>query len=1088
MPRIFDNIQLSLLPALRDTLNLCHRADFCAGYFHLRGWKAVADIVEQWEGSEGGRCRLMVGMQRLPDETLRQAHRIIKRDELIDNALAARWRKELAQGLKEQLTIGLPTDADRTTLLQLANHLRDGKLAVKAHLRHPLHAKLYLCHRNDPINPIVGYVGSSNLTMAGLLNQGELNVDVLDGDACDKLSRWFEDRWNDRWSLDISQELIEIIETSWVRPLPPYYIYLKMAYHLSREARAGQAEFDVPREFGAQLFDFQTAAVKIAAHHVNARGGVVLGDVVGLGKTVMASAIASIFQQAPYFLETLVICPANLKSMWEEALAKHRLIGKVMKITEVHRLSQERRYRLVIIDESHNLRAGEGTRYRHILEYIETNEPRVVLLSATPYNKHYSDLFHQLRLFVPPDKTLGIRPERMLADIGVAEFVAQRQCAPDTLAAFPHSHHADDWRELMRLYLVRRTRSFIKANYARTDENGRKYLLFSDGSPFFFPTRTPITVPFPVDEHDQSDQYARLFSPQVVDTINDLNLPRYGLGNYLRPSFKGPLTEAEAQIVGNLSRAGRRLMGFCRTNLFKRLESSGEAFLLSIERHMQRNSVFIHALANKLPLPIGSQDSALLDAAFTDEDEDGDYQAGAAQIYGYFANEKRRQFGWLRAELFEPALKNALEADNRALQGLLALSGPWDAGRDRKVAALFQLVQERHRDEKVLVFSQFADTVRYLERELARRQVSGLAAVTGDDEDPTAIAHRFSPRSNDAKISDEIRVLLATDVLSEGQNLQDGHIVINYDLPWAIIRLIQRAGRVDRIGQHAPEIRCYSFLPADGVEDLIALRGRLRQRLFQNAEVIGTDERFFDDEDATELRDLYNERAGILDDEDDGEVDLASQAFQIWKNATDADPQLRKIIPSLPDVVEGAKTYDAAAGGPGTIVYTRSPGDTDSLVWVGDDGQVLTQSHWLILKSAACAADTPARELAPNHHDLVEAGVRAAMETEKTVGGGLGKPSGARYKAYHVLKRYHEQYRGSLLDIPQLAQVAESLYKTPLKQSATDAINAQFKINASDEHIVQLLVCLHEENRLVQADDEVREDDEPRLICSLGLV
>src|SRR5208283_29103 len=145
---------------------------------------------------------------------------------------------------------------------------------------------------------------------------------------------------------------------------------------------------------------------------------------------------------------------------------------------------------------------------------------------------------------------------------------------------------------------------------------------------------------------------------------------------------------------------------------------------------------------------------------------------------------------------------------------------------------------------------------------------------------------------------DEFRVLVATDVLSEGQNLQDAHIIVNYDLPWAIIRLVQRAGRVDRIGQMSDKVLCYSFLPADGVERLIQLRSRVRQRLRENAEVVGTDEAFFEDEgERQELADLYNEKAGILDGEADTEVDLASYAYQIWKNAIDANPALQKAIP-----------------------------------------------------------------------------------------------------------------------------------------------------------------------------------------------
>ena len=156
----------------------------------------------------------------------------------------------------------------------------------------------------------------------------------------------------------------------------------------------------------------------------------------------------------------------------------------------------------------------------------------------------------------------------------------------------------------------------------------------------------------------------------------------------------------------------------------------------------------------------------------------------------------------------------------------------------------------------------------YLTHQLKASGINAIAGVTGDSSDPTELAWRFSPVSNDKRNqispSDELRVLISTDVLSEGQNLQDAAIVVNYDLPWPIVRLVQRAGRVDRIGQQSDTIYCYSFLPADGVERLLRLRERVRVRLQQNAEVVGTDEAFFEDEtDSQSFIDLYNEKARI---------------------------------------------------------------------------------------------------------------------------------------------------------------------------------------------------------------------------------
>lgn len=543
MPRIFDNIDNSLLPALCETLALSQRADFCVGYFNLRGWRQVGEYVEAWQGGDGHCCRLLVGMQQMPQDQLRSAMSLLHGENDIDQATAIVLKRKLAQDFRDQLTIGIPTNQDEAGLRRLAAQITSNKLVVKLFLRHPLHAKLYLHFRPDPVNPTTGYLGSSNLTFAGLSKQGELNIDVLDHDACNKLAKWFEDRWTDRFCIDISKELVEIINTSWARPepIPPYHIYVKMAYHLAQEARAGLNEFRIPADFGNTLFEFQKAAVKIAAHHLNKRGGVVIGDVVGLGKTLMATALARIFED-DHGVETLILCPKNLVPMWEDYRQQYRLRAKVLSVTNVQRdLPDLRRYRLVLIDESHNLRNREGKRYRSIAEYINTNDSRVILLSATPYNKTYLDLSNQLRLFIDENDDIGVRPERLLRELGETEFIRRHQCPVRSLAAFEKSDFADDWRDLMRLYLVRRTRSFIQDNYAKLDtENDRKYLEFPDGTRSYFPLRVPKTVKFVINPRDANDQYARLFADDVLKTVNNLTLPRYGLGNYQKPSPHKP--------------------------------------------------------------------------------------------------------------------------------------------------------------------------------------------------------------------------------------------------------------------------------------------------------------------------------------------------------------------------------------------------------------------------------------------------------------------------------------------------------------------------------------------------------------------
>ena len=1069
LPRIFDNIELRLLPTLISSLEVAERADFCVGYFNLRGWRQIDSHVERWSGADTECCRLLVGMQKLPEQEFRDLMMVRYTEPTMDNATALRLKNRLADDFREQLTVGVPTDADEAGLRRLVGQLRARKLRVKLFLRHTLHAKLYLAYRSDANNLTVGFVGSSNLTLSGLSAQGELNVDVLDHDACAKLERWFQERWDDRWSIDISDELVDVIEESWARVdlVPPYHVYLKIAYHLSQEARAGLSQFQIPADFGTTLFDFQVAAVKIAAHHVNKRGGVLIGDVVGMGKTLVATALARVLED-DLGLETLIICPRNLVSMWEDYRAKYRLRARVLSHSLVEReLPNLRRYRVVIIDESHNLRNRDGVRYRAIQEYIHANDSKCILLTATPYNKTYLDLANQLRLFLSEEEDIGIRPEQLLRELGETEFIRRHQAPVRSLAAFEHSPYPDDWRELMRLYLVRRTRSFIEQNYAETDpDTSRTFLRFDDGTKSYFPTRDPVTVRFSIDDSDPADQYARLYDATVVTAITTLRLPRYGLGNYVRSTPTVPPTATESRVLQDLGRAGKRLMGFSRTNLFKRLESGGMAFLQSVERHVLRNFVYLHALENGLAVPIGPQNVELMDSRVNDQDEtlqvsvsampddaartaesttDGvpglastadepaprgitrltnerEFRERAGELYGEYSTRQRRRFRWVRADLFRESLGNDLRQDAASLMSILAEAGEWDPRRDTKLDALVELLTETYPTEKVLVFTQFADTVKYLDGELKKRGVTGLESVTGDSPNPTEIAWRFSPISNEKRSTvppeQELRVLIATDVLSEGQNLQDCAIVVNFDLPWAIIRLVQRAGRVDRIGQQADRIVVHSFLPADGVERIIRLRARVRQRLRENAEVVGTDEAFFeDDRDDNTILDLYHEKSSVLDGDADDEVDLASYAFQVWKNATDADPRLQKLIPEMAPVSYSTKLLaDGSRGPSGVLVYMRTTDETDALAWVDESGANVTQSQLEILRAAESFPYTPALERLPVHHELVATAVAMLFEEEKAVGGQLGRPSGARFRSYERLKRYAERMRGTLFD------------------------------------------------------------------------
>lgn len=1124
MARIFDNIELKFEEGLKRVIGSqgVKRVDFCVGYFNLRGWNLVINEVDQLSGDyvdEDGNnvlrtCRLLIGMHRPPEDYIRKLYS--KNDDLPDSEMVQRCKLQIALEFKRQLLLGLPTKQDEWTLRRLSTQMKEGKVCVKLYLREPLHAKLYLAHRPDDYsNPIQSLMGSSNLTYSGLTRQGELNAEFGDSDQAQKFANWFDDRWNDRFCEDITDELINVIDNSWAseKIIPPYYVYLKVAYHLSEEARNGIKEFTLTPEFRRELFDFQQNAVKIAARHLNndKRGGAMIGDVVGLGKTITACAIAKIYEMT-YASSTLIICPANLQDMWKKYVAKYDLKAEIMSMAKPIDVDSARYYRLIIVDESHNLRNG-GKRYQNIKQLINHQDSKVLLLTATPYNKDFSDLSNQLRLFLSDDQDLGIRPEEYIRSLGGERQFVQKHSDVfiRSIKAFEKSPYVEDWNELMKLFLVRRTRSFIKQYFTKTDpSNNRKYLEFPDGRRSYFPDRLPKAVKF---KTEPGDQYSRLYSAHMISLMEDLQLPRYGLNKYISATQADNASQYEKQLMENLSRAGQRMMGFCKSTFFKRIDSSGFAFLLTVYRHILRNCVYIYAIENKLPVPIGDENN-LPDDYMEDEDvstslfgnevnpaidatlhiptELDHYIKKAAEYYNIICN--KNNVAWLPSIYFKKTLKQQLKKDCETLLQMISFCGDWDQMADQKLNELQKLLETAHKDEKVIVFTQYSDTARYIYNQLRKRGIGAIGIATGSTENPTTVVEKFSPVSNEKgnmPQEEQYRILIATDVLSEGQNLQDSHVIVNFDLPWAIIRLIQRAGRVDRIGQSADKIYCYSFFPADGVEAIINLRGRLNARINENANIVGSDEIFFEGNEQN-LRDMFNERSGVLDDDDDAEVDLSSQAYQIWKSATDAKPELKQIIPNLQNMIYSTKTTHNRLD-EGVITYARTANDFDILTWLTADGEFVTQNQKRILNALACSSQEPPVSPLDQHHALVEKAVEQIKMQNKTVTGGiLGNRFSTRYRIISLLEHYYDQPTTlffSAENREQLKLAIDEIYNYPLLEGTKFMLGRMMRSSsktASDD-IVEYVLEMRKNGSLCRVEEDLSTNKENTIICSMGL-
>ncbi len=520
-------------------------------------------------------------------------------------------------------------------------------------------------------------------------------------------------------------------------------MFLKVCYDLSRDVREGLAEYSVPSVISEQLLDYQATAVQTLARRIMTRSGTMLGDVVGLGKkTLTAIAVALMLRDEHGFMP-LVVCPKNLVSMWEEHFEAYELHGRVVPYSMAHAvLPTLRRYQLVIIDESHTLRNDARRDYKAIQDYIHANDSKALLLTATPYNIRFQDVANQLGLYIDDDDDLGIAPVNAIATD--PRLVDKVDGKTTTMAAFRRSEDPDDWKRLMSEHLVRRTRTFIKNNFAQTDADGQ-YLEFADGSRFRFPQR----IPKPVDHSfGESDPPAAVMAGDAtLDAITALRLPpRYELGNYLSPTAARPRPNRSSSTIWPA--AGGHVAGFVRTTFFyKRLSSCGHSFTLSLKRHVARNELFLYAIDNGLAIPAGT----ITENQFGEDDDpnnenDEDTAASAEARYATLQETKPAGLTWISSHLFTPpALREALAEDTAAIRALLTLYGDWQPETDSKLQALINLLQIDHPAEKVLVFTEYKDTAEYIGAALRAAGTEKVGVATGDSENPTRLAQRFSP-------------------------------------------------------------------------------------------------------------------------------------------------------------------------------------------------------------------------------------------------------------------------------------------------------------------------------------------------------
>jgi superfamily II DNA or RNA helicase len=961
---IIDNRESFLGDAVRPLLTQSERARFAVGFFFLSGFKAVARELETVR-----ELRLLIGntSDRATIEQLAEGHHA--REAIVQaqrqaQFQSARQRAQLVEisrrRIRERLERLDQSDEDQALVRQLVQMIRDDRLKVKVYTRGRLHAKAYLFdYPAGRFERGIAIVGSSNLSLAGLQDNTELNVVVHGNDNHEQLCRWFDRLWDEAEPFD--KPLMHELQLSWAlnETITPYELYLKVLYHLTRE-RLEEPDVPMPADF-PPLADFQWAAVKSALRVLRLRNGVFISDVVGLGKTFIAAALLK-WLKVRERQRALIICPAPLVRMWREKFVDRYDLGA--EVLSLGMLSQRdfdwaaeefQNKHLVLLDESHNLRHSDTDRYDRLYQFVHGLGLPMILLTATPRNSRARDILNQIRLFHAEDRIeLGVEPRSLTRYFKLVE-TGERPLPP-----------------LLQHFLIRRTRKHIREHWPDAKIDGR---------PVRFPERRLKTIDYSI-EKTYGGFYKRLRDliepPDPARRKSDgLTYGRYGLHRYVA---------ADKQRVApykDLVRAGARLRGLMRTLLFKRLESSVEAFRQTVAGLIERHKLFLRGLDDGIVIA-GEQVEDLLKGL----------EPGDADRDDLLAELETLSEKYQLADFRGDDLRRDVQADLATLEEMARHVAPITPDKDAKLQRLLQWLDDEPllRSHKLLIFTQYIDTARYLTEQLKRAGIRPPAAIEQADstrDDLQTLVNRFAPIANEVKapVRDPIHILVATDVLSEGLNLQDAALILNYDLHFNPVRLIQRFGRIDRINSPHKEIFAFNFLPELELEKHLHIRQILQRRIQEIHQTIGEDAAILEPDEQLNPDAMYaiyeadGKKLEAMEDSMETAVDLdVQEAEDLLRRIQRQQPELFERIISLPNAIRSAKrgaSFQVASHQSGkpeacpAVFFFGQAGDFQRL-WLADAaGHILTEDNHAALAAIACPPAEPRRPLPADFNTVV---------------------------------------------------------------------------------------------------------------------
>jgi len=1114
---IIDNRKQKLVDHINRILSSTEAARFAVGYFFLSGLESIAQRLAGVK-----ELRLLIG-NTTNRETLEQIAEGYRRLELVAEARETeaypkradtkRMIGETAANIRSAIELMDQTDEAQAVVTTLVRMIEEKRLKVKVYTKGRFHAKAYIFDYGTVYDKRgkeverqekgIAIVGSSNLTLSGVTHNTELNVVVQGNDNHEFLGDWFDELWKD--SQDFDEALMHEMQQSWaIAAARPYDVYMKTLYALVRDRLEGEDDKDIlwDDEITKRLADFQKVAVRQAAQMTRDFGGAFIADVVGLGKSYIGAAIVKHFERTDH-ARSLIICPAALTDMWERYNEVYDLNARVLSMGylredddgSVNVLLENVLYKdrdFVLIDESHNLRHPDTQRYKVAEAFLSTGR-RCCFLTATPRNKSAWDVYYQIKLFHQDDKTdLPVDPPNLKEYFKLIE--RQERKLPDLLANI----------------LIRRTRNHILKWYGfdsqthqpvdpsrfkeYLDGQKRAYVIVG-GRHQFFPKRELETIEYSIEDtyrglYQQLRGYLGKPGKQrrrvIEPTGDELTYARYGLYNYV------PAEKQKREPYASLHRAGATLRGLIRILLFKRFESSVFAFKETVRRLLIVHERFLEALEHGF-VPAGDEAQAILYEP--NQDEEQDLMDALRQVSGRYNI----------ADFDAEHLKECIAHDVKLLKKILKCVEPITPEQDAKLQKLKQyLAKKPLKDKKRLIFTQYADTAKYLFDNLnPGGKRDDIDVIFSGDKSKARVVGRFAPKANpEYKFQsgeNELSTVVATDVLAEGLNLQDCDNIINYDLHWNPVRLIQRFGRIDRIGSDHDVVYGFNFLPETGIDANLGLRQKLHNRIQEIHDTIGEDSEILDrterlNEEA--MYAIYEKKSGgqlsLFEDEEEEEFLDLNEAEEILRQLRREDPAEYERIADLRDGIRAAKTSTQK----GQFVFCEASYPTQleqkgfqQLFLVDENGSVVSKDVPKILGAIKCGPELKGQQLPKDYNAAVMSVQRQFAEEVKHRQAERLHTLSLTHGQNYVLRELRVLF-GATEDDDQkgMINVLEKALRGPLTRAVNRELNLLRRNGVSSQALLKALAKLYEQHNLRDWVDRrslhTSERPVPKIVCS----